>query len=275
MIVRPVDVAGAPLQAETDVYLEAVGTAGTDRKIAEDVPAGGIAEFETAPTCDYLVRVAAAGHRTVAKLVSGTETDVAIPMPIRPSAVTGFEWPDPPPEIPGIDFGSLLEDGGGPNGEHDGHGGMRVAALLNIWAKMNMTWLGVAPVASYVDAVLEVRVDRIICGMARGLLEALEAAEDLDTVPSGLHKPPAGYRHGPSKKTRDTFGNLQITTFISETDGGQLLADCDIDEHRRVFAHLFDVIEHHATRSKTNAVEVREILIAHQDIDPGWRPLIG
>ncbi len=267
MIVRPVDVAGEPLQAETDIHLEAVGTGGTERKVAEDVPAGGRAEFDTKPTRTYLVRVAAEGYRTVAKLTSGTEDDLAVPMPIKPSAVTGYRWPEDPGPFPGLEFADVETD-------------ERRGALLNIWAKLAATWLGTAPAASFVEAILEVRDDRLICGMATGLLEALlDAAEadeaTLDLVPSALHEPPDGYRHGPSYKTRDTYGNLQITTFLSETDGGQLKADVDIDEHRGALAHLFDVIEHHATGSKTGAVEVQQILIAHQGIDPGWQPLLG
>jgi len=244
------------------------------RQVARDVPPNGRAEFTTSVTSTYRVVARAEGHGACAKQVNGTAGAVEILLPVAPSAVIRYEWPEPPPVIPGIDFGTLLELDGGPRGEHDGHGGMRIAALLNIWAKMSATWLGVTPAAAFVEEVLEVRVDRLIVRVSSSILEALADAEEaglVDGAPSKLHTPPAGYRNGPSVKTPDDEGNLQISLFIAEQEGdAPMLADVDIDKARG-FRHLVELLEN-IDGDKTNQIDVHEILVA-AGVDPGWRPL--
>lgn len=278
MRVQPTDVYGDPLGKPCSASLEEQRAAGGGRLQAAEIPARGRADFRTTPARTYLLRIRAEGHHPIGKLVDGAATEIETTLPILPAAVTGYEWPEPPPEIPGIDVaGGTAEPGAARpwlllTDQERG-------ALLNIWAKLWRTMIGMAPAASFVDQVAEVRADRIICRMAGGLLHALEDAPGLDPVPSGLHEPPRGYRRGPSVKTRDAYGNLQISTFISDHEPGErprpLLADIDIDERRGAIGHLFDVAEHHLTGEKTNAVEIQQILVAHQAIDPGWRPLIG
>jgi hypothetical protein len=191
-------------------------------------------------------------------------------MPIQPAAVIGYEWPDPPPEIPGIDFGRLLDGSGA---EHDGHGSVRIMALLNIWAKLWAVYLGVIPAGAFVDEILEVRVDRLMCRMAAGIMPAIAEDDQLDVVPSSLHEPPAGYDNGISVKTLEPHGNLQISIFEPDDREAPLIADIDIDESRGL-EHLFDVIRHHATGTPTNQIDVHQILVAG-GIDPLWRPLIA
>ena len=253
------------------------------RQVARDVPPNGRAEFTTSVTSTYRVVARAEGHGACAKQVNGTAGAVEILLPVASSAVIRCEWPDPPPVIPGIDFGALLELDGGPRGEHDGHGGMRVAALLNIWAKMSATWLGVTPAAAFVEEVLEVRVDRLIVRVSSSILEALADSVEaglVDRVPSNLHTPPPGYRNGPSVKTPDDEGNLQISIFVPQWDHEEeycgvahdapMLADVDIDKARG-FRHLIELLEN-IDGDKTNQIDVHEILVA-AGVDPGWRPL--
>jgi hypothetical protein len=156
-------------------------------------------------------------------------------------------------------------------------------AFLNIMAKSWATFAGACPIAGYIERVLQVRVDRLICRMAPELAHQLATAEQaglFTVVTSGVgHDPPAGYDNGPSYKTRDDFGNLQVSLFEAEAPAGgwvvdgELLADLDVDEERG-FVHAFRALRHIITGDKTDAVEVQQILAA-QGIDAGWRPLIA
>lgn len=201
------------------------------------------------------------GHVTASKIVGGSTDEVQIAVPIEPSAVVGFIWPENPGPFPGVEFQRLPEENRG--------------ALLNIWAKLWATYFGVMPAGAFVEHVDEVRADRIIAQVSPAMAEAIDtaaAAGEVDTVSSAVgHEPPAGYRNGPSIKTLDAFGSLQVSLFIPEMEGAALLADIDVDEERS-FVHAFRAIGHHLTGDKTSAVEVQQILEA-QGIDTGWRPL--
>lgn len=193
--------------------------------------------------------------------MAGTAELVTVELPIDPAAVIGYEWPEPLEPILNVEPAELEEP-------------RRRGTLLNVWAKLWSVYIGVIPAGAYVDEILEVRVDRLICRVAGAILEAIAGADELEDVPSSLHDPPAGYVHGESVKTREAHGSLQITIFEPVDDGElPLLADIDIDESRGL-EHLFDVIEHHVAGSKTNAVDIQQILIAG-GIDPGWRPLVA
>lgn len=199
--------------------------------------------------------------------MDGSVAEVELAVPIDPSAVVGFQWPDPFPEIPGIDWGDdggVLADVG------------RRGTALNIWAKLWATQLGVASAGAYVEEVLEVRADRLICRVLLAIAERLATAEQdglLSLVTSAVgHKPPPGFHNGPSYKTPEAFGSLQVS--LLEADAGdELRADIDVDEERG-FVHAFRAIGHHLTGSKTDPVEVQQILAA-QGIDAGWRPLVA
>ncbi len=270
MIVEARDVHGEPLPVPYTVWLEQLG-GGAD-SVARDVPPDGRAEFEVAPHNSYRVRVVCEGHAEVARNVGGSVADVELSVPVDPSAVVGFRWPEPLPEIPGLTWGpELVEDT------------TRVAAALNIWAKLWHTNLGMMPAASYVAEVLEVRADRLIVRAAPALRDVLAAAAGgdeptLDRVDGALHDPPDGYDLGDSYKTKDPHGNAQWTLFEAEDEAtaeatGELLADIDIDKARGI-GHVFEVLDNALTHRTTDQVDVLALL-ALQGIDAGWRPLIA
>lgn len=232
------------------------------RQIARDVPARGRAAFISSSTRTYVLKLKAEAHRSVRKILRGTSPDeeLDVALPIQPAAVIAYEWPELTSPICNLWLEGIAGD-------------ERRGALLNIWAKLWAVYLGVIPAGAFVDEILEVRVDRLMCRMSSAILSAIAEAPELDVVPSSLHDPPAGYTNGISVKTREAHGNLQISIFEPVEDpAAVLIADIDIDESRGL-EHLFDVIEHHATGSKTNQIDVQQILIA-AGIDPGWRPLI-
>lgn len=261
MIVTARNVYGEQLPSPFTVTVERLGRS-RSVKTARDVPPNGRAEFAVAWQQTYRVRAVSEGHAAGSCIVGGSTNDIEVVLPIEPSAVVGIDWPDPLPQIAGIEWPEL--------------GTLQRCALLNIHAKIWSCSFGVAPVGSYVDRVLEVASDRIICSVAPAMLEAIAtsvACGEVDDVTSAVgHHPPAGYSRGPSIKTKDAEANLQVSTFVTEDDGAPTLADIDIDE-RRGIGHVFDVIEHHATGNKTNAIEIQQIL-ASLGVDAGWRPLL-
>lgn len=278
MRVTATDVYGDRLAVDHVIAVGRLGGTAKHRQTA-NVPPGGVAEFEVRVVDLHYVRVLADGYGKASASASGTQREVTVVVPVSSKYVTGFSWPDPMPEIPGIEMAldAAREDGARPwllmtDVER--------GTVLNIWAKLWATPLGMSPAATFVEEVLEVRADRIIARVSHELLKALALAEDVgvvDIADSSLHEPPDGYTNGPSFKTLDERGNLQVSIFVPGAAGWDprppLLADIDIDESRGI-AHVFDVIRHHATRKTTDPIEIHELLV-HDGIDPGWKPLIA
>ncbi len=272
------DVYGEPLPTPCDIWLDDLGggSARRRRRVARAIMPSGRAEFSTAWQQTYRIRVVCEGHVEAVRNVDGSVEEVELAVPIDPSAVVGFEWPDPMPDIPGIIWNA---DRG-----TDVLGGDRVVldarrrgTALNIWAKLWATSLGMAPAAAYIEEVLEVRDDRIICRVSPAILDAIRAATEagaVELVTSAFgHEPPDGHDNGPSIKTKDDTGGLQVSIFTPRTAGQPLLADIDIDEEGG-FYHALRAIGHGLTGDKTDPVEVQQIL-ASNGIDPGWKPLIA
>lgn len=264
MIVTARDVYGELLPWPYEVWVKRLGRSGSG-KVARDVPPDGRAEFDLAWPADYRVRIVCEGHAEVAVNADGSTAVVEVAVPVDPSAVVGFTWPDPLPEIPGM----VWSEAGGLDNRRRG-------TVLNIWAKLWATSLGVTPAATYVEEVLEVREDRIICRVSPAIRDAMTEATEagsVEFVTSAVgHEPPEGYGPGPSIKTPPP-GGLQVTLFKPDAAGLPLLADIDIDEEDG-FYHALRAAGHHLTGSKTDAVEIQQILVA-QGVDPGWRPLIA
>lgn len=268
MKVTAVDVYGDRLEVDHVITVVRRGGSSRHRKIA-NVPAGGRGSFEADVVHTYHVRVAADGYGSAAVTASGTEAEVTVAVPISSSEVTGYTWPDPLPEIPGVTWGPE------PKWTQDFSDTQR-GTVLNVWAKLWSTSLGVTPAATFVEEILEVRPDRIIARVSHELLEALELAASVGAVEfadSSLHEPPDSYSNGPSVKTLDKRAGLQISLFIADDLEGPLLADIDIDEARGI-AHAFDVIGHHVTGKTTDPIEIHELLVLG-GIDPGWKPLVA
>lgn len=261
------DVYGEPLPWPYTVWCERLGS-GRRSKVARDVPPDGSAEFALAWPADYRVRVVCEGHVEVARNVGGSTADLEVSVPVDPSAVVGFTWPDPWPEIPGVVWGddaTVADD-------------RRRGTLLNIWAMCWKTSIALVPVAAFVEEVVEVRDDRIICRVSPAIVAAImtaHAEHGVDIVTSAFgHEPPDGYDNGPSIKwPEDKTGGLQVSIFTPRTPGEPLLADIDIDEESGI-VHAFRAVGHALTGDKTDFVEVQQIL-AVNGVDAGWRPRVA
>jgi hypothetical protein len=147
---------------------------------------------------------------------------------------------------------------------------LRKACLLNIAAKCASTRLSNGKtVLPYIQNIRELRSERFFADVTRELREETKnsVAEDVfKPAPDTLHTPPLGFERAGSWKTRDQYGNLQLTFFAK---GDEWVADIDIDDAAGI-EHLFQVLDHKITGSHTHPYAIHEILLARQQIDPGY-----
>jgi hypothetical protein len=146
----------------------------------------------------------------------------------------------------------------------------RKACLLNIAAKCEATrFENGRNVLSYIDKINELRGERFFAVVPKELREETKNSitEELFREVSGaLHTPPIGFSDAGSFKTLDKYGNLQLTFFAKDDDW---VADIDIDDAAGL-EHVFQVLDHALTGQHTDPYAIHEILIAHQQIDPGY-----
>jgi hypothetical protein len=151
---------------------------------------------------------------------------------------------------------------------------LRCAGFLNIMAKMSATALtNGRVVSSYIQELTEMRGDRFFAVIPKELREEVKNSAPAGLfveAPDALHHPPDGYAHAGSYKTPDHYGNLQLTFFTNGTDWR---SDIDIDDANGL-EHLFQVLHHQVTDSNTHPYDIRDILIAHQKLDPGYELIV-
>jgi len=147
---------------------------------------------------------------------------------------------------------------------------LRKACLLNITAKCAATRLSNGKtVLPYIQKIRELRGERFFADVTRELREETKNSVTEDVfkpAPDTLHTPPIGFEKAGSWKTLDQYGNLQLTFFVK---GDEWVADIDIDDAAGI-EHLFQVLDHKITGSHTHPYAIHEILIARQEIDPGY-----
>jgi hypothetical protein len=148
---------------------------------------------------------------------------------------------------------------------------IRLAGLLNIAAKTNMTRFGGdRTVLSAITQLLEIRGDRFFARVPKQLREDTKnsvAAGLFAAVSGSLHHPPLGYSHAGSFKTPDHYGNLQLTFFMN---GEDCVADIDIDDAGGI-EHVFQVLKNMISGEPTHPYNIHEILVKQQGIDPGYK----
>jgi hypothetical protein len=124
-------------------------------------------------------------------------------------------------------------------------------------------------VLDHVREIQQVRGDRCFARVAPELRDSIRNSmlEGLFREVSGaLHEHP-GYEPAGSFKTSDMYGNLQVTFF---TKGDETVADIDIDDAAGL-EHVFQVARNAITGTPTHPYNIRDILLRHQEIDPGYR----
>ena len=145
-----------------------------------------------------------------------------------------------------------------------------LAGLLNLYNKMKRTkTLTGSDTFSFVEAFIQFEQDRFFVKVKpdfRKVMSDSSEADLFDAVPNSLHHPDLGFELAESYKSKDDFGNLQVT--FSTNAAGEVRADVDIDESSGL-DHFFIVIEHGATGGKTDPFFVNQLLL-DQGIDPGY-----
>lgn len=146
-----------------------------------------------------------------------------------------------------------------------------LASALNIWAKLKATRLGDGTAADYVRQITRIHRDRIYFRTDQEMLELARNADGADFVSvSGTFHKIEGWRVVQSLKTRDLYGNLQLT--FLEGAGGELQVDADIDEASGLL-HLFEVLRN-ALTDETHPYDIHEVLAFHQELDTGYRLIV-
>jgi hypothetical protein len=151
---------------------------------------------------------------------------------------------------------------------------LRRAGFMNIVAKMAVTGLPSGrAVSRYVQELTELRGDRFFAVVPHALREEVKHSEQaglFEPAPDVLHHPPVGFERAGSFKTRDLYGNLQLSFF---TNGVDWRVDVDIDDANGL-EHLFQVLKHQLSNGRTHPYDIRDILIAHQKLDPGYELMV-
>jgi hypothetical protein len=238
-----------------------------------------IKDLFASPQGLYMIEIDPAAYLPVSHFVtikaSGI-TSLPVTVPVNPKKVINVKFPefaDLPAEMQTIlersDKVLSLEGTKGAElyGPMDD---IRKACLLNILAKCAATPLSNGKtVLPYIDKIIELRGERFFAVIPRELREETKnslSEELFRPVSEVLHTPPAGFSHAGSFKTFDKYGNLQLTFFAK---GDDWVADIDIDDAAGL-EHLFQVLDHKVTGRHTHPFDIHEILIARQQIDPGY-----
>ncbi len=233
------------------------------------------------PGVAYKVKIYPLKHRPVSHVVrvdaSGKGALDAV-LPIHPDHVMSTRFPD---------FDKLdaeLKAALGKNGVEDHQqngkalyddlGPLQKAGLLNVWTKMAHTLLPQGlPASHYVENFYRMRGDRFFANVSlsfRDLVKTATTAGLFESVSGSQHKPPDGFGPAGSFKSKDGYGNLQLTFFASASSPLTFKLDADIDDANGI-GHVFQVLDHWLTDSETHPYDIHQILLKHQGLDPVYQ----
>ncbi len=276
-----VDVYGKPLNEKVDIVLrhqELSETVRLNRIIKGPIDLTGL---RGRPQGHYKVNIDPPSYRPAMHFVdimsSGT-TLLRAMFPVNLSKITSVNFPAYQ-RLP-AELKTLLENSKRVKGFEGSNGrnlyeamsneDPRRAGLLNIAAKTGRTLLSSGKtILSQISELIELRGDRFFAIVPQKLRE-----DTKDSIASGifheagelLHHPPDGYAHAGSFKTKDRYGNLQLTFFAGPENW---VADIDIDDASGI-EHIFQVIVNSLPGRDTNPYNIHEILLGYQKIDPGY-----
>lgn len=248
-----VDTDGQLLQQPADVRL--THTSGKVLQIKAHVGKVVIGQLSDGPAETYTLQVKTKSYYPVSMFVTvaGKPTDLTVTLPIQPGKVRGVTFPDyaslPEDYRKLVDVVTYMEMDSIPK-----------AGFLNICSKTSSA-IGLDMILGLVEA----RGDRIFCRVSPDLLKTVMDSDKFHGAPGGLHKAPEGYTRVASFKTKELFGNLQITLFQSVLDW---IADIDIDDAAGI-RHAFQVVKNKFTGG-THPYNIREILVGYQKLNPGY-----
>ena len=243
-----------------------------------------IAELDSTQGGTFNLQVFPLRRRPVSKFLRVFEDKTvrhAVVLPVDADRVTGIDAPEY--DSLGADLKAVLEVSL-VEGNEDKRGAdlyraldaVQKAGLLNIYAKMKVTKLtDDRDTFSQVIAFNRIRGDGFFAKVAKDLRDAVKnsiAANVFNEVSGALHTPPPGFVLTDSFKTRDLYGDLQLT-FFARPETSELLVEGCIDDAQGV-EHIFHVLGPILTGGNTNPYDVHEILLEYQKIDPGYRLIV-
>ncbi len=285
------DVYGNHVTEQVDIFLK--NQTLSDAPAYRDVGVTATLEvtgLHTFPNGIYRLEVDSPSYHPVSRFVSlppdGNGT-AAVTLPVNPKKVIRVEFPAFGAGNIAADAWALLEHSpnvlnfAGKSGKvlYDSLDDIRKAGFLNLAAKSSRTRFAAAPgdagpsVLSFVQQLIELRGDRFFAIASRELRSATvnsAYAELFHEVDESLHTPPPGFSLDRSFKTFDRYGNLQLSFFTNAQ--GDVAVDMDIDDAQG-FEHIFQVVGN-LFGGVTHPYNIHEILIAAQELDPGYRLVI-
>jgi hypothetical protein len=276
-----VDVHGARITEPVDIDLR--HRVLHDHRRVDNVDATkliAISDLRTEPQGLYTLQVTAPSYRPVARFVTIPASGAArerVVLPIRHDRARAVF-----PSYDELDerVRGLLERSRNVHGHqgitgralYDALSDVAKAGLLNIAKKSLATEFNDGADLLPHVTLLDARGDRCFVQVPRALIEQMPTLVEgalFHPVNGALHDAPTGFTPAGSFKTRDAFGNLQLTLFQSDTE---CRADIDIDDAAGI-GHVFQVARNHVTAEPTHPFNIHQILIAHQHLDPGYRLL--
>jgi hypothetical protein len=284
LIVRVQDVFGEPLKDRMDIEVAQVRD-GSRVARKDDLASTRAVRFTQLKVgALYLARAFPFRHRAakspVILLPHSGEANVDIVCPVHPDRVNRVTFP----AFANLaaDLRRILEATRGAEGFETISGeslymslpDISKAGLLNLFAKMDRTrFPDGTSVAEHVIDLYRLRGDRVFANVdvrLRDLVKESITRGDLEEVRDALHTPPPGFHSADSFKTRDGYGNLQITFFASDDAPLRFKADIDIDDANGI-AHGFQVLRNGLCDRTTHPFDIHQILVFHQQLYPGYQ----
>jgi hypothetical protein len=277
------NVDGKPLREDVNLELRHL-TRGTDQRVR--IKAGKqttVTNLHAQPDGVYRVLIDPPSYLPVSQFVSikpSGVTELALTFPVDPGKVKKLDPPDyddlaeDARRVLESSDGVLLFEGKFGEALYDAIDDIRLGGLLNIVAKTGATaFASGRSVLSYITRLTELRGDRFFAVVPKELREETKNAVHsglFQEVDGSLHHPPKDFTRAGSYKTLDHYGNLQLTFFAKDDEWR---ADIDIDDAAGL-EHVFQVLRNHLTNNATHPFAIRELLVHHQKLDPGYELLV-
>lgn len=278
-----------PLEDEIDVTVTAVRTNTEVRRVRSHDGKKKLRAVDLNAHEPYMVRAFPVRHRPVGGFVIAPPGDKPAQLelfcPVDPQRVSDAHFPKyaglDPTLTTVLERSTLERDTAMPPMPAAGTPGeslygsltrMECAGLLNLFCKMTHVPLGDMTAWSFVRDVYRVRGDRIFVNVAlefRDRVKNAQAGGGFREADSSLHKPPPGFASAGSFKTRDHYGNLQLTFFSSVAPPLAFKVDADIDDAAGI-EHAFQVLDHAINDEDTHPFDIHEILTFHQRLNTGY-----
>jgi hypothetical protein len=282
-----VNVFNEPVQENVTILLKNQQL--VDNKVFHVMPKDGFARlgglFRT-PQGRYSVEVDAPSYHPVSQFINiaaSGDTGLEVKLPVDPERVIAMNRPafavlqqDLKDFLAQAQLQDMLQ---GKSGQqlYDALPAIPCAGLLNLVAKARNTLLGGKPALSFLGKMVKLQGDRLFAEVSPDLAPACRhetLGGILHTADDSLHDPFPGFIPAGSFKTFDHYGNLQLTLSVHEEDSKRWMVDMDIDDAQGL-EHIFQVLHNAATQQPTHPYNIHEILVAFQQIDPGYTLSVG